>query len=83
MLYSERGRQSTGIIISSQSRALRALELFTARSTVSSSPALSTLITLMATETLIVQIIQFTCTRQCAADPSLFEAVSNIVQSWQ
>ena len=57
MLYGERGRQSTGIIILSQSRALRTLELFIARSTVSSSPALSTL---MASETLIVQIIQFT-----------------------
>ena len=56
MLYGERGRQSTGIIILSQSRALHTLELFIARSTVSSSPALSTL---MASETLIIQIIQF------------------------
>ncbi|KAN0128862.1 hypothetical protein V8E53_013360 [Lactarius tabidus] len=36
----------------------------------------------MATEILIVQIIQFFCTKQCMADPSLFEAVRNIVQHW-
>jgi hypothetical protein len=37
----------------------------------------------MATEDLIVEVVQFISTKQCVADPSLFEAVRNIVQRWQ
>jgi len=36
----------------------------------------------MANEALIVEVVQFICTKQCEADPSLFEAVRNIVQRW-
>ena len=41
------------------------------------------LFTLMTTESLIVEVVQFGCTKECVADPSLFEAVRNIVQRWQ
>jgi len=38
---------------------------------------------LMSTEDLIVEVVQFISTKQCVANPSLFEAVRKIVQRWQ
>ncbi|KAH9055705.1 hypothetical protein EDB87DRAFT_1283397 [Lactarius vividus] len=37
----------------------------------------------MAPEDSIVEVIQFVSTNQCLADPSLFQALRNIVQGWQ
>ncbi|KAH9014746.1 hypothetical protein EDB84DRAFT_810039 [Lactarius hengduanensis] len=37
----------------------------------------------MAPEDPIVEVIQFASTDQCLADPSLFQALRNIVQGWQ
>ncbi|KAH9164806.1 hypothetical protein EDB89DRAFT_387372 [Lactarius sanguifluus] len=37
----------------------------------------------MAHEDPIVEVIQFVSTDQCLADPSLFQALRNIVQGWQ
>ncbi|KAI9445791.1 hypothetical protein BJY52DRAFT_1314933 [Lactarius psammicola] len=37
----------------------------------------------MASEDLVVEVAQFVSTDQCLADPSLFQAVRDMVQGWQ
>ncbi|KAI9435970.1 hypothetical protein H4582DRAFT_492634 [Lactarius indigo] len=37
----------------------------------------------MAPEDPVVEVIQFVCTEQCLANPSLFQALRDVVQGWQ